>query len=103
MLSEYTLTGADLEILRQAVVMADELDDLEKMVRMTGPLIRDSSGNPVPSPASQQHRLLSIAYGRLLACIRVVADTDEDADSMAGRRPQKRSGVRGTYQLRAAE
>lgn len=102
-LSEYTLSGADLEILRQCVLMADELADLEPLVRRLGPIIKDRDGLPVASPASVQHRLLSIAYGRLLACIRVIADVAEDTDPLAGRRPQHRSGVRGTYQLRAAE
>lgn len=92
-LQEYTLSGADLEVLRHAVLLADELDDLEKLVRASGPLIRDSDGRPCPNPASQQHRLLSLALGRMLAGIRVLGDTDETD----GTRPQRRSGFRGPY------
>jgi hypothetical protein len=99
-LGEYTLTGADLEVLRQAVVMADQLADLETLIRASGPLIKDRDGQPVPNPASQQHRLLSIAHARLLAAIRVIADETGERDPA---RPQHRSGVRGTYQLRVAE
>lgn len=101
-LGEYELTGADLEVLRQAVLVADELAALETMVRASGPLIRDRDGLPVPNPASVQHRLLSITYGRLLACIQVVGDVADQHDPA---RPQRRSGFRGTYTggLRAVE
>jgi hypothetical protein len=101
--SEYELSGADVEVLRQAVVMADELADLEALVRASGPLIRDRDGQPAPNPASQQHRLLSIAQARLMAAIRVTGDISEDVDQSAGRRPQRRSGTRGVYSLRAVE
>jgi hypothetical protein len=93
-LSEYSLTGADLEVLRQAVLIADELDGLESLVRAGGPLIRNRDGEPVANPASVQHRLLSVCLGRLLACIRVIAD---EAPGEAGTRLQHRSGFRGPY------
>jgi hypothetical protein len=73
--AEYYLTGADLEVLRHAVTIADELAGLEALVRASAPLIRDRNGQPAPNPASQQHRLLSITLAR----------------------PQRRSGVRGVY------
>ena len=101
-MDEYRLSGADLFVLEQAVVMADELDQLEKLVRASGPLIKDPDGRPMANPASPA-AILSVALARLLAAIRVIADTDEDTDPMAGRRPQRRSGVRGTYSLRAAD
>jgi hypothetical protein len=98
--SEYQLTGADLEVLRQAVLVADELAQLEALVRASGPLIRDRDGLPAANPASQQHRLLSITFARLLAAIQVIGDQAEAHDPA---RPQRRSGVRGVYPLRAVE
>jgi hypothetical protein len=101
-LGEYELTGADLEVLRQAVLVADELAQLEALVRASGPLIRDRDGLPAANPASQQHRLLAITYARLLAAIQVIGD---QADAHDPARPQRRSGVRGVYTggLRAVE
>jgi len=90
-----------LELLRQAVVMADELAALEALVYASGPLIRNSAGEPVANPASQQHRLLTIAFGRTLAALRVIAD---EAPGEAGSRLQHRSGFRGAYTgLKAVE
>jgi hypothetical protein len=89
-LSEYQLSGGDLTLLERAVVMVDQLDALEKMIYASGPLIRDRDGNPVPNPASQQHRLLSVAMGRLLACARVVGD-----EVPGEARLQHRAGFRG--------
>ncbi len=92
-LAEYQLSGSDLFLLERAVLLADELAALEDLVRASGPLIRDSDGRPCPNPASQQHRLLTLALGRVLAGIRVVGDVDEQD----GTRPQRRSGFRGPY------
>jgi hypothetical protein len=99
-LGEYELSGGDLELLRHAVLVADELQQLEELVRASGPLIKDRDGNPCPNPASQQHRLLALTLGRLLAGIQVVGDV---ADVHDPARPQKRSGFRGAYKLRAVE
>lgn len=98
-LGEYELSGADLELLRHAVLMADELAQLEELVRVSGPLIRDRDGQPCPNPASQQHRLLALALGRVLAGIRVVGDVDQEE----GARPQRRAGFRGPYALKAVD
>lgn len=92
--AEYRLSGADLEVLRQAVLIADQLASLEEMVRAGGPLISDRDGLPVANPASVQHRLLSVCLGRLLAAIRVIGD-ESPADTTG--RLQHRSGFRGTY------
>jgi len=101
--AEYHLSGADAELLRHAVVLADEAAGLEALVRASGPLIRNRDGEPVPNPAAQQHRLVVIALGRVLAAIRVIGDVA--ADEHGPTRPQKRSGFRGTYTggLRAVE
>jgi hypothetical protein len=98
--AEYSLSGADLEILKQAVLIADELDGLESLVRASGPLIRDRNGEPKANPAAVSHRLLAITYARLLAAIQVIGDVAETHDPA---RPQRRMGVRGTYTLKAVE
>ena len=82
------------------MLMADELAALEDLVRASGPLLKDRDGLPVPNPAAQQHRLLTLALGRVLAGIRVVGDQDE---LDGGVRPQRRSGFRGPYTLKAVE
>jgi len=98
---EYQLSGADREVLLQAVVIADQLDKLQALVIAGGPLIRNRDGEPVANPASVQHRLLAITYGRLLAAIRVIGD---ESSGEAGARLQHRSGFRGAYSgLRAVE
>jgi len=99
--AEYSLSGADLVLLEQAVLVRDELDQLETLVRASGPLIKDKDGLPIGNPASVQHRLLVITLARLMAAIRVVGDeTGVERDPT---RPQHRSGVRGVYPLKAAE
>ena len=103
-LGEYDLSGADLELLRQAVVIADELAILEKLIRASGPLIRDGNGNPRANPAAVQFRLHADSLGKLLAALQVVGERlDDPFDEHDQDRPQKRSGPRGYYRLRAVE
>ena len=48
MLSEYTLIGADLEVLRHCVLVADELADLETLYEESRPADPGPDGPPVP-------------------------------------------------------
>src|SRR6266702_4929511 len=77
---DFEVSGADEEILRQAVTIADEIEALRPMITL-GPFIKDKDGQPKPNPASVQHRHLSIVLARLLAAIQVVGQqTGEEHD-----------------------
>lgn len=93
------MSGADLETLRDAVTVADQIEKLKPMLAVglwgTGP-----TGKPMRNPAWAEHRQLVITKARLLAAIRVIGDVSEDEHD----RPQRRSGVRGVYgKLRAVQ
>ncbi len=97
--AEYRLSGADLAVLRHAVVMEDDLDRLLPWLRL-GPIIKDDEGRPMVNPATVQYRLTSNAIGKLLAAIRVIGD---EQPGEPGGRLQHRSGFRGPYGLKAVE
>jgi hypothetical protein len=97
-LAEFELSGADLVILAQAVVVTDEIEALRPMLAL-GPFIKDKDGQPRVNPAQVQHRLLSITLARLLSVVQVVGELAGEEHDPA--RPQKRAGVRGVYGLRA--
>ncbi len=98
---DFELSGADLEILKHAATIADDIDGLEPMLKL-GPFMKDpKTGMPRANPALVQKRQLVIVMARLLAAIRVVGDVGEDEHY----RPQRRVGVKGVYggKLRAVE
>jgi hypothetical protein len=99
-LSEYRLSGADLALLGVACTEADLLAGLEPGARL-GALVKDpATGMLVPNPAAVQYRLHAITLARILAALQVVGD---QADVHDPARPQRRSGVRGVYALKAVE
>ncbi len=112
-LKEFELSGADLEVLRDAVVLSDQIEALLPMigaVPMTGPdgrpvkmgpLIKGPDGQPRANPALVQFRLLSAARTKLLAALQVVGEAPDQVHDPG--RPQKRSGYRGFHGLRAVE
>jgi hypothetical protein len=90
-MDDYDLSGAELEILRQAVRVADVLDDLAAIVAAEG-VIENGTGRAHPAVVEQRQE--SIALARLLASLRL-------PDSAESARTQHR-GPRGVYELRGA-
>lgn len=100
MLAEYRLSGADLAVLKSAVVLEDLCDQLMPMVRL-GPMIKGPDGVPVVNPACREYRLSADARTKQLAGIRVIGD---ESSGEAGARLQHRAGFRGSYSgLKAVE
>jgi hypothetical protein len=100
-LREYSLTGGDLFLLEHAVVLADEVAGLAALLAISGPVITDRFDQPCANPVAVQHRLATIALGRVLASIRVIGDAAADEP---GTRTQHRVGFRPPYTgLRAVD
>jgi hypothetical protein len=100
-LAEYELTGADLLVVRQICVMADQLEQLRPLLA-AGWFFKDpNTGLPRVNPAYQQYRLLTDSMGKKMASIRIIGDVAGDDSG----RPQKHSGFRGFQngQLRAVK
>ena len=98
----FELEEHELALLVQAVRTLDLLERLDAEVRRDGPLI-DSSQGLRAHPAATEARQQRLALARLLAALRL--PQGEEGDQQAGarpRRPQRRSGVRGTYGIRGA-
>ena len=93
-LGSYELEEHELALLREAVRTVDQLDELHSIASREG-LIVDGPHGSKPHPALTEARQLRIALARVLAALRLPAG-DED-DQAAGRRPQRRTGVRGVY------
>ena len=74
-MDDYDLSGAELEILRQAVRVADVLDDLAAIVAAEG-VIENGTGRARPAVVEQRQE--SIALARLLASLRL-PDSAESA------------------------
>jgi hypothetical protein len=91
-LGDYELSGGDLEVLREIVVVADQIEALRPMMAL-GPFIKGPDGQPRTNPAVVQFRLMVLVKARLMAAIRVIGDTADDEHD----RPQRRVGVKGVY------
>lgn len=89
-LGKYDLEEHEMALLREAVRTVDDLDGLAAVVADEGMTL-----GPRVHPALVEARQLRIALARLLGALRLPAG-DED-DQAAGRRPQRRVGVRGVY------
>jgi hypothetical protein len=89
---DYELSGADLEVARDIVTIADQIEALKPMMAL-GAFVKGSDGQPRANPALVQYRHLVMLKARLLAAIRVIGDTAEDEHD----RPQRRVGFKGTY------
>jgi hypothetical protein len=89
---EYVLEEHELELLRQAVRCVDDLDALDAVVAKDGLVIRAGSA-PRVHPAAVERRQLRLTLARTLAALRLPS-------GMAGKSPQRRVGVRGTYGIR---
>lgn len=99
---EYDLEEHERALLAQAARTVDLLDELDKAVRREGAMVTGPQGLTA-HPAAREARAQSITLARLLAALRLPAG--EEGDQQAGarvRRPQRRSGARGTYGIRGA-
>ncbi len=88
----YELEAHELLLLREAARTADLLDELEKRIKTEGAVIESPQGEKA-HPAAVEARQQRIALARLLGALRLPAGEEEAGD----RRPQRRTGVRGTY------
>lgn len=90
--SEYELEEHERGLLLEMCRCLDMLDHLAAVVEEEGALIVDRFGVTKTHPALTESRQLKIAYARLSAALRLPS-----GESEGERRPQRRAGVRGTY------
>jgi hypothetical protein len=95
---DYELSGADLLVVEQICVEADQAEQLKPLLAMGWFRKDPNTGLPRVNPAYQQHRLLTDSMAKKMASIRIIGNVAEDEQG----RPQKRSGFHG-FQLRAVE
>lgn len=88
-LAEFTLSGAELEILAEACRTLDDLDRLAEMVKTHGATVAGSQGQPVVNPALTEARGQRAILHRLVAALQL-PDGDEEpiptAVQLRGRR-----------------
>jgi hypothetical protein len=97
-LGKYELEQHELALLREMVRTVDLLDQLAAIVTHEGLMMEGPHGSK-PHPAITESRQQKIAFARLSAALRLPAG--DENDQAAGRRPQRRVGARGIYQLGA--
>lgn len=96
-LDVFELDEWELALLREAVRTVDDLDGLARIVKREGRILSTKAG-PRSHPAMAEARQLRITLARLVGALRL---PDETGDESAGRREQRRVGVRGHYSLRS--
>jgi hypothetical protein len=99
-LGRYELEQHELALLREMVRTTDLLDKLAGIIRREGLMVEGAHGGTKPHPALTESRQQKIALARLTAALRLPAG--DENDQAAGRRPQRRVGVRGVYALPSA-
>jgi hypothetical protein len=97
-LSKYELEEHELALLREMLRTVDLLDKLAAITAREGLMVKGPHGSK-PHPAVTESRQQKIALARLTAALRLPAG--DENDQAAGRRPQRRVGVRGVYGVRA--
>lgn len=90
----YDLDAHELALLLEMCRTADNLDELAAAVRAEGAVVDGR-----PHPALVEARQQRITYARLAAALRLPAGDESDPSAL--RRPQRRVGARGVYQLRS--
>ncbi len=83
----YALEEYEVQLLRQLVVVADRVEELDRVVNRDGVLLGDRI-----HPGLIECRLQRLALARLLQALRL-PDQEEN-------RPQRRGGFRTAYRLR---
>lgn len=95
---KYLLEEHEEALLREAVRCVDLLDDLAALVEAEGLMVAGPHGTRV-HPALVESRQLRITLARVLAALRLPAGDEDEGET---RRPQRRSGVRGVYDVGGA-
>ena len=96
-MGRYVLEQHEEALLREMVRCVDQLDELHAITALEGLVVSGPHGQKThPALTAAQQR---IVLARLAAALRLPAG-DED-DPAAGRRPQRRTGVRGVYNFSA--
>lgn len=94
---DYDLDEHELALLVEATRTVDLLDELERRIRQDGAIINSPQGMKA-HPAAVEARQQRIALARMLAALRMPAGNE--GDQVQGRRPQRRTGVRGVHGIR---
>ncbi len=99
---DYELEEHERALLAQAARTVDLLDELDEVVRREGAMVVGPQGLTA-HPAAKEARAQGITLARLLAALRLPSGEEGDQQASArARRPQRRSGARGTYGIRGA-
>ncbi len=99
---DYELEEHERALLAQAARTVDLLDELDGIVRREGAMVAGPQGMTA-HPAAREARQQGITLARLLAALRLPSGEEGDQQASARpRRPQRRSGARGTYGIRGA-
>lgn len=93
-LEEYDLEEHEMGLLVELCRLRDRLDALDVVIRAEGVMLNGPQGRRA-HPAVVEVRQQGIAYARLTSALRLPAGEEED--QAEGRRPQRRTGVRGVY------
>ena len=99
-LKAYELEEHEAALLREMVRTVDQLDELHRVIERDGLVVRGPGLTDRIHPAAIEARQLRIALARLAAALRLPAG-EESFAAKGMRRPQRRVGVRGPYQLRS--
>jgi hypothetical protein len=94
-LGRYELEAHEMGLLREMVRTTDLLDRLAAITARDGLMVEGAHGSQKPHPAVVEARQARIALARLTAALRLPAG--DVGDPAAGRRPQRRVGIRGVY------
>jgi hypothetical protein len=95
--AEFELGEHERALLVAMCRQVDRLDELEELITAEG-LTVTGHGTVKMHPAVVEARQTAIAVARIAACLRLPAG-EEDETAQPG---QRRSGVRGVYQIGAA-
>ncbi|MDH6460883.1 hypothetical protein M2302_001049 [Micromonospora sp. A200] len=95
--ADYDLDEHELALLVEATRTVDLLDELERRIRQDGAVINSPQGMKA-HPAAVEARQQRIALARILAALRM--PSGDEGDQVQGRRPQRRTGVRGVHGIR---
>ncbi|MDC9015127.1 terminase [Mycobacterium marinum] len=90
--NDYELDEWERSLLVEACRTADTIDALQSVIDTLGV---DCAGKELAEIRQQR-----LVYARLLAALRMPAG--DETDQAAGRRPQRRVGVRGVYGIAGA-